>query len=86
MGDTPAAGIKVIGPERKNFAIYFDKKTGLPVKAVADIPDPESPGQEFTQETYYSDYKDFGGIKRATKIELKRDGKTFIKMEQSSLS
>ena len=76
----PAAGVKVTGPGGKDFAIYFDKKTGLPVKAVADEPDPESPGQEFTQENYYSDYKDFGGIKRATKVEIKGGG-TLIKME-----
>lgn len=81
----PADGVKVTGPEGKDFAIYFDKKTGLPVKAVADEPDPESPGQEFTQEDYYSDYKDFGGIKRATKVEIKCDGETSIKMELLSL-
>lgn len=76
-----AAGVKVIGPKGKDFTIYFDKQTGLPVKSVADEPDPESPGQVFTQETYYSDYQDFGGIKQAKKVELKRDGKTYIKME-----
>lgn len=81
VDDKPAAGVKVTGTEGKDFTIYFDKKTGLPVKAVADEPDPESPGQEFTQENYYRDYKDFGGIMRAKKIELKHDGKTFIKME-----
>jgi hypothetical protein len=77
----PAAGVKVTGPEGKDFTIYFDKQTGLPVKSVADEPDPESPGQVFTQETYYSDYQDFGGIKQAKKVELKRDGQTYIKME-----
>lgn len=81
VGDMPAAGVKVTGPDDKDFTIYFDKETGLPIKAVSDEPDPESPGQAFTQETYFSDYKDFGRIKRATKVEIKRDGKTFIKIE-----
>lgn len=81
VDDKPVAAVKVTGPEGKVFTIYFDKKTGLPVKAAADEPDPESPGQKFTQENYYSDYKDFGGIMRATKVELKQDGETFIKME-----
>jgi beta-lactamase regulating signal transducer with metallopeptidase domain/tetratricopeptide (TPR) repeat protein len=81
VDDEPAAGVKVTGPEGKDFTIYFDKKTGLPVKAVADMPDPESPGQDYTHETYYSDYKDFGGIKRATKVEITRDGETIVKME-----
>lgn len=81
VGHKPAAGVKVTGPDDKDFTIYFEKETGLPVKAVSDEPDPESPGQEFTQETYFSDYKDFGGVKRATKVEIKRDGQTFIKIE-----
>jgi hypothetical protein len=38
-------------------------------------------GQEVTQETTYSNYKDFGGIKRATKVESKRDGEKFIDAE-----
>ena len=42
-----------------------------------------SGGDEFPREmTYvYSDYKDFDGIKRPTKIEAKRDGKDFWKAE-----
>jgi hypothetical protein len=81
VGQKPAAGVKITGPDDKDFTIYFDKESGLPIKSVADEPDPESPGQEFTQETYFSDYKDFSGIKRATKIEIKREGETFIKLE-----
>jgi hypothetical protein len=81
VGDKPAAGVKVTGPDDKDFTIYFDKESGLPVKKVEDMPDPESPDQEFTQETYFSNYKDFSGIKRATKVEIKRDGETFIKIK-----
>jgi hypothetical protein len=81
VGDKAAAGVKVTGPVGKDFTIYFDKVSGLPVKVVADMPDPESIGQEFTQESYFSDYKDFGGIKRAKRIEMKRGGETFIKLE-----
>ena len=38
-------------------------------------------GDEYTQETTYSDYKDFGGIKKATKIAIKRDGEEFVEQE-----
>ena len=38
-------------------------------------------GQENDFEITFGDYKDFGGIKKATKIEVKRDGETFQKME-----
>ncbi|HVC92987.1 MAG TPA: hypothetical protein VND64_04815, partial [Pirellulales bacterium] len=81
VGDKPAAGVKVTPPVGKDFTIYFDKESGLPVKVVAVMSDPESIGQEFTQESYFSDFKDFGGIKQAKKIEMKRDGETFIKLE-----
>lgn len=81
VGEKPAAGVKVTGIHDKDFTAYFDKESGLPVKVVAELPDPEAIGQEFTQKTYFSEYKDFGGIKQAKKVEMKRDGQTFIKME-----
>jgi hypothetical protein len=79
VGDKPAAAIKVTGPDKKDFTLYFDKETGLPVKMVAKVLGFQ--GDEFTQETTYKDYKDFGGIKKATKVESKRDGEDFIKSE-----
>jgi|GEM_PF-5827585 len=38
-------------------------------------------GEEFTQENTYADYKDMGGIKKATKLEIKRDGEKFMEQE-----
>ena len=38
-------------------------------------------GEEYTQETTYSDFKEFGGIKKATKVVSKRNGEDFIKSE-----
>jgi hypothetical protein len=71
-----AVGIKVKPPKGKDFTIYFDKETGLPLQTVAEVMG--FMGDEFTQETTYSDYKDFGGLKRATKVVSKRDGEKFI--------
>jgi hypothetical protein len=79
VGDKPAAGIKATGPDGKDFTLYFDKESGLPVKLVAKVVGFQ--GDEYTQETTYKDYKDFEGIKKATKAESKRDGETFIKSE-----
>jgi hypothetical protein len=79
VDDKPAAGIKVIGPEGKEFKLYFDKESGLPVKLVARVVG--FGGEEFTQETTYKDYKDFDGIKKATKADSKRDGEDFVKSE-----
>src|SRR5262245_20483624 len=79
VGDKPAAALKVTGPDEKDFTLFFDKESGLPVKLVAKMRGFQ--GEEFTQETTFSDYKDFDGIKQATKIEAKRDGETFMKQE-----
>ena len=81
VGDKPAAVIKATGPDGKDFKIYFDKESGLPVKLVAKMIGFQ--GEEYEQETTYKDYKDFDGIKVATKHESKRDGEDFIKSEIS---
>jgi hypothetical protein len=79
VGDKPAAVLKVTGPDGKDFTLYFDKESGLPVKEVAKVIGFQ--GQEYTQETTFADYKDFDGIKKATKVEVKRDGEKFQEME-----
>jgi hypothetical protein len=79
VGDKPAAGIKVTGPDGKDLTIYFDKESGLPVRIVGKVVG--FGNEEYTQETTLKDYKDFGGIKKATKSETKRDGEDFVKAE-----
>jgi hypothetical protein len=79
VGGKPAAGIKVTGPGGKDFRLYFDRETGLPVKLVAKVVGFD--GNEFTQETTFSDYKDMGGIKKATKVVSKRDGEKFLEQQ-----
>ena len=79
VGDKPAAVIKVTGPDGKDFKLYLDKESGLPVKMVATMIGFQ--GEEFEQETTFKDYKDIDGIKVATKHESKRDGQDFVKAE-----
>lgn len=79
VADKPATVLKVTGPDKKDFTLYFDQETGLPVKQVAKVIG--FTGEEFTQEQTYSGYKDVEGIKKATKIESKRDGEKFIAYE-----
>jgi hypothetical protein len=38
-------------------------------------------GQESTQETTLSDYQESDGIKRAGKVEVKRDGQPFVSQQ-----
>jgi hypothetical protein len=79
VGDKPAAVVKVTGPDGKDFTLYFDKESGLPVRMVAKVLG--FAGDEFTQDTSFTDYKDFGGIKKATKSKSKRDGEKFVDTE-----
>jgi hypothetical protein len=78
-GDKTLAVVKVTGPDGKEFTLAFDKDSGLPARMVAKVIGFQ--GQENLQETTYADYKDFDGIKKATKVESKRDGEPFIKQE-----
>ncbi len=79
IGDKNAKGLKVTGPDSKTFTLYFDETSGLPVKMVAKVKDLQ--GDEYTQTTTYSDYKEMAGIKKATKVEALRDGEKFQNME-----
>lgn len=72
----PAAGVKVTGPDGKDFKLYFDKESGLPVRMVAKVAG--FMGNEFTQETTFSDYKDVAGVRKAMRIVSKRDGQPFM--------
>jgi hypothetical protein len=76
VGDKPAVGVKVTPSDKKDFTIYFDKESGLPIKLIAKVVG--FMGDEFVQETFFADFKEFDGIKKATKIENHRDGKKFL--------
>jgi hypothetical protein len=75
VADKPAVGIKVTAAGGRDFKLYFDKETGIPVKRVAKVarfgPD------EFMEEAMFTNYKEANGIKRAMKIESKRDGEKY---------
>ncbi len=75
----PAAGVRVTEPDKKVFTLYFDKASGLPVRLVATVAG--FMGQEFEQDTLYSDYRDAAGIKKAMKVVLKRDGQVFMEQQ-----
>ncbi|HEY1858881.1 MAG TPA: hypothetical protein VGG61_00915, partial [Gemmataceae bacterium] len=79
VADKPAVGLKVTPPDKKEFTIFFDKESGLPVKLVAKVVG--FMGDEAVQETLVADYKEFDGIKKATKIEIRRDGNKFLEQQ-----
>ena len=79
VGDKPAVVLKVTAPDGKDFTLFFDKESGLPVKEVATMTSPA--GRENSVESTFLDYKDMGGIKKATRIEMKINGEPSSEME-----
>ncbi|HEY1376018.1 MAG TPA: hypothetical protein VGF55_04460 [Gemmataceae bacterium] len=71
--------VTAAGPDGKEFTIHYDPQTGLPAKLVATVVG--IGGNEMKQETTYSDFKDFGGVRKATKAVIKRDGEPFLEQE-----
>jgi hypothetical protein len=81
IGDKPAVVLKVTGPDSKDFKLSFDKESGLPVKLVAENLMGFQGGEEYTMEMTFANYKDFDGVKKATKVEMKRNGEAFQNWE-----
>lgn len=81
----PVVGIRVSGKEHRDVKLFFDKKEGLllmaefPVKHVSTTGGGNEP--EVKQEVFYSDYKDFEGIKKPRKVIVKFDGRLYTEGE-----
>jgi len=75
-----AVGVKVSSKGHRDVDLYFDKETGLLVKAETRVKDDTS-GQEVTEENFPSEYKDVQGVKQAMKFTVKRDGKPYLEGE-----
>jgi hypothetical protein len=65
--------LDVVGTQGQEFKIFLDKESSLPVKLEAKVSFPD--GRKSAMETTFANYKDFDGIKVATKRELRRDGR-----------
>jgi hemoglobin len=74
-----AVVLKVIGPDGKDSKLYLDKQTDLPIKQVARVIN--LMGQEVTQETLFSKYKQMGGIQKAAKTIIEHDGQKVLELE-----
>jgi hypothetical protein len=70
VDEKDALGLLIEHKDRKDVSLYFDKKTGLPLKSEVRLTEPGS-GKELTIEYHYTDYKDFDGVKLPAKITIK---------------
>lgn len=73
-------GIKVARKGYRDVDMYFDKKSGLPVKVERRAVDIQS-NQEYTEERIVTEYQDVDGAKVAKKVLVNRDGKKFMEIE-----
>jgi len=80
-----ALGVRISHKGHRDVSIYFDKSSGLPAKIETVVKNVESSDKEIQQEEYESNYKEFDGVKHATKAELMRDGKRFVEIEFSEI-
>jgi hypothetical protein len=80
VGDRPALGVRVSSKGRRDVNLYFDKDTNLLVKSEMRVKDDQAK-MEMNQETFFTDYKDVGGVKEAMKFSIKRDGQPYLDAE-----
>jgi len=80
-----AVGVKVASAGQKDVSLYFDKDSGLLVKLTRPGVDPVGK-KAVTQDEFYSDYKDFEGVKQPTKMVVHHDGNQFMVATLSQVS
>lgn len=81
--DQPAVEVLVASKGHRDIHLCFDKKTNMLVKVQQTVKDENQGGKEVSQETFHSDFKDFGGVQRPVKVVIKRDGKDYVDGEAS---
>jgi hypothetical protein len=76
----PAAAVRVASAGHKDVVLWFDRGTGLLVKAERRTPDADTP-RDVSQEEYFSDYRESDGLLRPRKVVVYKDGKKFMEGE-----
>jgi hypothetical protein len=78
VNNRSALGIKVSLRGSKDVRLYFDHETGMLIKTEHAR---DEGGKEELQEEFFGDFKDFGGIRRWTRIIVFREGKKVMEAE-----
>jgi hypothetical protein len=80
--DKPVVGVSVIDKDKKfkEVKLFFDKESGLLVRAERMSLDGVTMA-EVPAEMVFSDYKEYGGVKRPAKTVIFQDGKKFLESE-----
>lgn len=83
VDERPVLGVLVSQPGHRDVSLFFDKETGLLSKMATRAKDLFQGGKEIDSEEIYSDYKEFDGVKRPTKVKELKDGKTSVEETRS---
>lgn len=83
VGDRATVAVKVSSKGHRDVTLSFDKETHLLAKVETVVKSDELGGKEVDQAVTPSDYKDFGGLKVATKYVVTRDGEKFVEAEMT---
>jgi len=78
VGDRPVLGVKVAHKGHRDVLLYFDKETWLLLKSATRMKDLFQGGTEVEAEEVFSDYKEFNGVKRPTKVKEIKDGQISV--------
>jgi hypothetical protein len=81
VDDRPTLVIKVTRKDYPEVKLYFDKTTNLLIKSEFKTTLAEDQFKETNAENYFSDFKEFDGLKVPTKMVFKRDGKLYVEAE-----
>jgi hypothetical protein len=82
IGEKPALGILVKAKNHREVKLYFYKETGLLVKRVNTL---KEPNKEIVQEVFFTDYQEKDGLKHYRKIVAHRDGKKALEAKVTEL-
>ncbi len=74
-------GVRISSKGRRDVSLLIDKETHLVAKGEHRSKDFQEGGKEYNQEYFLSDYKEFDGVKDATKLVMHRDGNLFLDVE-----
>jgi hypothetical protein len=80
LAGRPTLGVRLSTRGYRDIALFFDKQTGLLVKAEHQALD--SATQKLVkEERFYSDWKDVNGLRTPTHVEIFREGKKFMQAD-----
>jgi hypothetical protein len=80
VGDRPVVGIKVARKGHLDVQLFFDKENWLLLKREYRYKEART-GKEAEMVITSVDFKEFGGLKFPTKVDMKLDGKKFVEAE-----